>query len=248
MALESNPDIEAPLRPPEPPEASGLWRWGVAAVLVLVIIAGAYQAYEWLVNDVARRRAVAEAPAAPARAPSPEPPGRDSGRPVPRTISPAQPSAPAAEGLAPAVTGEAIHKCLIDGQVTYTNHPCPDGSSSAVRPDAAGADPNGVSGSAGDEVPTVRVARPVNLGSGDPSQQTAVCGYLTAEIARLDFEFKQPLPPNVLDHISSQLSGLRAQHGAAKCDPLPKADPNNKPTPAARKRAPAKVVEEKRDE
>ena len=112
---------------------------------------------------------------------------------------------------------------------------------------AAGADPNGVSGSAGDTVPSVLVARPANLGAGDPSQQTALCGYLAAEIARLDFEFKQPLPPNVLDHISSQLSGLRAQHGAAKCDPLPK-PAADKPAPVVRKRAPPKVVEEKRED
>ena len=112
---------------------------------------------------------------------------------------------------------------------------------------AAGADPNGVSGSAGDTVPSVLVARPANLGAGDPSQQTALCGYLAAEIARLDFEFKQPLPPNVLDHISSQLSGLRGQHGAAKCEPLPK-PAADKPAPAVRKRAPPKVVEEKRED
>ena len=112
---------------------------------------------------------------------------------------------------------------------------------------AAGADPNGVSGSAGDTVPSVLVARPANLGAGDPSQQTALCGYLAAEIARLDFEFKQPLPPNVLDHVSSQLSGLRAQHGAAKCEPLAKPGAD-KPAPAVRKRAPPTVVEETRED
>ena len=95
----------------------------------------------------------------------------------------AQPSAPPNEGTAPAVTGEAIHKCVVDGQVTYTNQACPDGSSGGLM-QAAGADPNGVSGSAGDTVPSVLVARPANLGAGDPSQQTALCGYLAAEIAR----------------------------------------------------------------
>ena len=245
MPLDSDHAIDPPLRPPEPAEP-GVWRWLVAAALVLVIIVGAYQAYEWLVNDVARRRAVAEAPAsAPTQHPAPDT-GAPTAEPARRTIRPAQPSAPPNEGTAPAVTGEAIHKCVVDGQVTYTNQACPDGSSGGLM-QATGADPNGVSGSAGDTVPSVLVARPANLGAGDPSQQTALCGYLAAEIARLDFEFKQPLPPNVLDHISSQLSGLRAQHGAAKCEPLPKPGAD-KPAPAVRKRAPPKVVEEKRED
>ena len=55
MPLDSDHAIDPPLRPPEPAEP-GVWRWLVAAALVLVIIVGAYQAYEWLVNDVARRR------------------------------------------------------------------------------------------------------------------------------------------------------------------------------------------------
>ena len=245
MPLDSDHAIDPPLRPPEPAEP-GLWRWLVAAALVLVIIVGAHQAYEWLVNDVARRRAVAEAPAsAPTQHPAPDT-GAPTAEPARRTIRPAQPSAPPNEGTAPAVTGEAIHKCVVDGQVTYTNQACPDGSTGGLM-QATGADPNGVSGSAGDTVPSVLVARPANLGAGDPSQQTALCGYLAAEIARLDFEFKQPLPPNVLDHISSQLSGLRAQHGAAKCEPLPK-PAADKPAPAVRKRAPPKVVEEKRED
>ena len=245
MPLDSDHAIDPPLRPPEPAEP-GLWRWLVAAALVLVIIVGAYQAYEWLVNDVARRRAVAEAPAAaPPQHPAPDT-GAPTAEPARRTIRPAQPSAPPNEGTAPAVTGEAIHKCVVDGQVTYTNQACPDGSTGGLM-QATGADPNGVSGSAGDTVPSVLVARPANLGAGDPSQQTALCGYLAAEIARLDFEFKQPLPPNVLDHISSQLSGLRAQHGAAKCEPLPK-PAADKPAPVVRKRAPPKVVEEKRED
>ena len=245
MPLDSDHAIDPPLRPPEPAEP-GVWRWLVAAALVLVIIVGAYQAYEWLVNDVARRRAVAEAPApAPTQHPAPDT-GAPTAEPARRTIRPAPPSAPPNEGTAPAVTGEAIHKCVVDGQVTYTNQACPDGSTGGLM-QATGADPNGVSGSAGDTVPSVLVARPANLGAGDPSQQTALCGYLAAEIARLDFEFKQPLPPNVLDHISSQLSGLRAQHGAAKCEPLPK-PAADKPAPAVRKRAPPKVVEEKRED
>ena len=140
MPLDSDHAIDPPLRPPEPAEP-GLWRWLVAAALVLVIIVGAYQAYGWLVNDVARRRAVAEAPA-PASTQHPAPDtGAPTAEPARRTIRPAQPSAPPNEGTAPAVTGEAIHKCVVDGQVTYTNQACPDGSSGGLM-QAAGADPS----------------------------------------------------------------------------------------------------------
>ena len=154
MPLDSDHAIDPPLRPPEPAEP-GLWRWLVAAALVLVIIVGAYQAYEWLVNDVARRRAVAEAPAAaPTQHPAPDT-GAPTAEPARRTIRPAQPSAPPNEGTAPAVTGEAIHKCVVDGQVTYTNQACPDGSTGGLM-QATGADPNGVSGWA----PATRASRP----------------------------------------------------------------------------------------
>ena len=120
---------DQPLRPPEPEAEQSLWRWLVAAVLVLVIVVGAYQAYEWLVNDVERRRAVAEAPAAPPPPPAARARQPDAAPPVGRTVQPAQPSAPL-EAPAPAVTGQAIHKCVVDGQVTYSNQPCPDGAAS----------------------------------------------------------------------------------------------------------------------
>ncbi len=161
---------------------------------------------------------------------------------VGRTIGPAQPSAPL-EARAPAVTGEAIHKCVVDGQVTYSNHPCPDGAESQPM-QAAGEDPNGVVGSTGDTVPVV-VARPTSLAVGDPSHQTAVCGYLLAEITRLDFEFQQPLPPAVLDHISTRLSALRAEHAAAQCGPLPKSADDKKAASGAGQRRATKVVDEK---
>ena len=241
MPSDSDVLSDQPLRPPEPEAEQSLWRWLVAAVLVLMIVVGAYQAYEWLVSDVERRRAVAEAPA-PAPAPPPAVSEAQVSPPVGRTIRPPQPSAPL-EAPAPAVTGQAIHKCMVDGQVTYSNQPCPDGAPGEPL-QAEGEDPNGVVGSTGDSVP-VLVARPTSLGVGDPSHEAAVCGYLLAEITRLDFEFRQPLPPNVLDHISSRLSALRAEHGAAKCPALPKAKADDgKAAPTARKRPAAKVVDE----
>jgi hypothetical protein len=249
MPQDIHPAAEPTLRPPENDAASGVWRWLLAAVVVVVILVGAYQAYRWLVSDVERRRAVAVEPApAPASTPvAMAPPAERTPPPVARAPAPAPPPAAAPnEGPAPAVTGQSIHKCVVDGQVTYSNQPCPDGAiSTTLQADTPGTDPNGVAGSAGDSVPAVLVARPASLSVGDPGSQTAVCGYLKAEIERLDFEFKQPLPPAVLDHISSQLASLRARHGEAKCAPLTK-PADKKPAAAAPKRPPPKVVEEKR--
>ncbi|MDO5693754.1 MAG: hypothetical protein Q4G70_14975 [Pseudomonadota bacterium] len=243
MPSELDHTHDRPLTPPDPEPEQGLWRWLVAAVLVLIIVVGSYRAYDWLVTDVERRRAGTEAPPPPTE-PVAQTPGADTPAAAApgRTIRTPQPSPPV-EAVAPAVTGQAIHKCIIDGQVSYSNQPCPEGATSTPVV-AAGEDPNGVAGSAGDSVPAL-VARPTSLGVGDPSHQVAACAYLVAEITRLDFEFQQPLPPNVLDHISTRLTTLRAEHQGAKCGPLPKTEASTQAAPAARKRTEQKVVDEK---
>lgn len=233
---------DRPLLPPEADAEPGMLHWIAAAVAVLVLIVGAYHAYEWLVSDVAQRRAVAEGTAAPAPvqpAARAEPP---TSPPVPAPPTPAAVSG-GGEAPAPAVTGGGVNKCVLDGHVTYTSGPCPEGSEPTAIA-AAGLDPNGVLGSTGDRVPATTVAQPVALAAAgsDPGQQEAACGYLAAEIERLDFEFRQPLPPQVLDHISSRLTSLRGQSQAGQCEPAAK--PAAKPAPAA-KRPARKVVEEK---
>lgn len=236
MNQDSADSTDRPLLPPGGDAEPGMLRWVVAALAVLVLIVGAYHAYDWLVSDISHRRAVAEG-TLPAPSSSEPAPPRDLVPP------PAALPAPSAEPAAPAITGAAgINKCVLDGQVTYTNGPCPDGAE-PLAPAVAGTDPNGVAGSAGNITPTV-VARPAALaGSSDPSQLVASCAYLAAEIDRLGFEFRQPLPPPVLDHISTQLALLRAQSLAADCAPLAKVE-EPKPGAAAR-RTPRKVVEEK---
>lgn len=213
--------MDRPLLPPESDAGVGPLRWVVTGVALVLLVVGAWRAYEWFTADVERRRAMAEgtAPepqAAPARSVGPE--TRE-----PPSDAPSREAAPAAPVHAnkppgPAVTSlEGVNKCVVDGHVTYTNAPCPDGASLPVpEPAVVGADANGVPGLAGD-APAV-VARPAVFGAaGDPSQHTAWCNYLTAEIDRLRFEFEQPLPPPVVDHISTRLSGLRAQQAEARC-------------------------------
>lgn len=245
--LDAPDDRDRPLLPPQAESGPGLLRWAVAALALVLLAVLAWQAYAWLAGDVARRRAVAEraseagaatAPAAVASAVAALP--RDGARPPPPAGSVVQPGS---EPAAPAVIGGGIQKCVQDGQVTYTNEACPEGSAPAVVGASSGVDPNGVVGSAGDSTPAP-VPRPTALAGGqDPSQQEAGCTFLTAEITRLDYEFRQPLPPAVLDHISSRLAALRAQAGSARCA-LPAKAPESAASGPARRRAPAKVLEE----
>ena len=250
---------DRPLMPPEPDSGMGALRWVVTGIALVLLVVGAWRAYEWFIEDVAQRRAAASGVAptlqAPpgAQAPSAEP----AAVPVPRTVQPPAPP-PAPPPVASVVAGlDGVNKCVVDGQVTYTNAPCPAGATPeppntarAAAPDdqdAAGPDATGDAGA-------VRVARLPALGAAgdEPSQRASLCGYWTAEIERLDFEFKQPLPPPVLDRISTHLAELRGQFGQAKCGPLPKAAEDNASAsapPAPRRRAAApKVVDERSDE
>lgn len=71
----------------------------------------------------------------------------------------------------------------------------------------------------------------------DASLHQAVCAYLVAETARLGHEFAQPLPPPVLDRISTLLAQRRAQAGSAQCvlaAPKPVTPRPTVPRPAAR--------------
>ena len=251
---------DRPLMPPELDSGMGALRWVVTGIALVLLVVGAWRAYVWFIDDVAKRRAVASGAAPTLQAP-PEaqaPPAEPPPVAIPRTVQPPAPAA-APQPSQGAVSGlEGVNKCVVDGQVTYTNTPCPPGSTEEPRDTAAaaadnepmGTDVNGVAGSTGEGGP-VRVARPaVFSASGhDPSQRNSLCGYWTAEIERLDFEFQQPLPPPVLDQISTHLADLRSQFTQAKCGALPKSAEDKASAPAkaaVRKRAPApKVVEER---
>ena len=260
---------DRPLMPPELDSGMGALRWVITGIALVLLVVGAWRGYMWFIDDVAKRRAVASGSAlqsSSADAPPADPTALPPPITVPRTVqAPAAQKAASGARAAGQVAGlEGVNKCVVDGQVTYTNTPCPAGSTPEPRSsgmaeadteEPAGVDANGVSGSTGDNGPAVRVARPaVFTASGhDPSQQTSLCGYWSAEIERLDFEFQQPLPPPVLDQISTHLASLRGQYTEAKCGPAPKsaqAKASAPAQPAARKKAvpkppPAAVVEEK---
>jgi hypothetical protein len=65
----------------------------------------------------------------------------------------------------------------------------------------------------------------------DPSQRRAVCGYLAAELTRLNHEFKQPLPPPVIDRIATEIDQRQAQVSRYGCAP------GDASRPPARRRA-----------
>jgi hypothetical protein len=246
--LDAPDDRDRPLLPPQAESGPGLLRWAVAAMALVLVAVLAYQGYAWLTGDVERRRAAAErasdaAPAAAAAAAASAVAVAAASPAGARPPAPAAGPQPGSEPAAPAVIGGGIQKCVQDGQVTYTNEACPEGSAPAVVGASSGVDPNGVVGSAGDSTPAP-VPRPTALAGGqDPSQQEAGCTFLTAEITRLDYEFRQPLPPAVLDHISSRLAALRAQAGSAHCA-LPAKAPDSAASGPARRRAPTRMLEE----
>jgi hypothetical protein len=51
----------------------------------------------------------------------------------------------------------------------------------------------------------------------NPDQRRAICGYLAAELERLDHEFKQPLQPPVVDWIATEIKQLDAQNNRYGC-------------------------------
>ncbi|MDR2991846.1 MAG: hypothetical protein LBU72_07995 [Burkholderiaceae bacterium] len=72
----------------------------------------------------------------------------------------------------------------------------------------------------------------------DPDQRRSICGYLAAESERLGHDFKQPLPPPVIDRIATETAQLRAQINRYGCMPGNPPDSSDAPfrsraTPAA---------------
>ncbi|MCL1961294.1 MAG: hypothetical protein FWG56_05895 [Desulfovibrionaceae bacterium] len=218
MSQDRADPSDRPFMPPQTKAGPGLARLVVILVALAALIAGAYRAYLWLVDDVSHRRAMAEhAIEASSSADSAGPP------PPPGPVATGEPPAPA-------VAGGSVNRCAAGGQVIFTNTPCPEGS----RPIAADAIVE----------PSPVATRPAALSGGaDASQQQADCNFLAAEITRLNYEFSQPLPPPVLDHISTRLAGLRAQADAARCAPLKAA--SSAASAPQRRRAPPTVVDEK---
>lgn len=238
-ATASPPD--QPLEP-QPPK---LLRWALVGVALLILALVGYKAAHWFADDGAPADADQVKTQAEARTTPPSPSTQtESAGPAPtapavvgRTVRPPQPSAPPARATAP---GDAINKCVVDGQVTYTNGACPEGAV-ASRVDASSTNPAVAPGFAAGAL------EPVALAGADPSQQDAECRFLTAEITRLDYEFKQLLPPPVLDQISGRLRERRDRAAALKCAPVKAADvAEKKPAPPKPKPRPKPVVVEEK--
>ncbi len=211
MSPQASASPEPSLRPPEPMREAGLLRWVLMLAALTALGLTAWHGWDWLQDDVTQRHPVGESRAAAPVQTAP------LAEPAPPTVAAGSGGAPppaAARGAdeppAPAVTGEAIRRCVQpDGQLTFTNQACPAGSRAESAPVAS------------TQGPEPRLA--VRFESTeDPSQHDASCHFLAAEIARLDYEFRQPLPPPVIDLISSRLGALRGESEQGRCAPLPK--------------------------
>ncbi len=212
--MEEQTPNERPSGPP--PETDGsMTRWIIAVFALALLILGGYKGYQWW---AAEHSVPVETEAA---APVSEPAASAAEQNTPDKPADAPPPPTGEADLrAPAVAGDnIINKCVMGGQVTYTNDPCPEGSTTGTV-EATAIDPNGVTGFTGDKAPAATERAPA---SDDPSQRAAECDYLAAEIARMDYEFKQPLPPPVLDQIATDLKNAREQGASLKCTGIPKA-------------------------
>jgi len=204
-------------------------RWIIAFFAIALLVLGGYRGYLWWAEDVEQQRAALEsAPEADASL-QPQPSdlalsqlGSGAGAGTAPGAAPAPIPARSGDPLAPAVIGGQINKCLINGQVTYTNEPCPEGTSADMA-ESTGTDPNGVTGSTGARAPMVAI-RPVLPANDSPGQRAAECRFLAAEVSRLDYEFQQTLPPPVLDQIATDLRGLREHRAGLKCPGASKED------------------------
>lgn len=200
----TEPTAAAPELPRTPAAIPARGRQVLTGVLLLVLLVASWRAYDWFVDNVAQRQAIAEGRLPnPAAAPADDPGLTASVPPMPgTTLATGTPAAPA-------VRGDAIHRCVQGDREVFTNQACPEGFAAD----------SGLPASA------QRAAAATVLhdgGSTSPDQRIALCHYLLAEVQRLDFEFQQPLPPPVLDRISTRLGVLRDQGEQLRCA-LPKA-------------------------
>ncbi|WP_028603798.1 hypothetical protein [Ottowia thiooxydans] len=246
--MEENTPNERPISPPVETGNSPT-RWIVVFFALALLVLGGYEGYRWWSASAERAETATTEPVAEVAPAVPSIASAPAAAPQPVPVQPAQASPPPVTeaGIqAPAVVGtNIINKCQLDGQVTFTNEPCPEGAVAVITPaEATAMDPNGVSGSTGDKASTDIARAPLG---GEPSQQEAECRYLAAEITRLNYEFQQSLPPPVLDQIATRLKGTRDRSAGLKCAGAPK-EAASKPAPSTRRAASApasKMLEEK---
>ena len=154
---------DLPHMPEELNRSSSALYWVISGIATVLLIVGAWRAWQWFEGDVQRRRTVAE------------------------SVAPS-----GVELRARADT---------------------DGSRELSELEQALPAPVEV----GDLPDTVAPVPLVNMQALNAEEQRDACRFLAAEIERLDYEFKQNLPPPVLDHVSTRLGMFRDQYQAGKC-------------------------------
>lgn len=184
------------------PRQTGLVYWLFLTMALLALTLLAAHVYRWFAEDAAQRRAWVQSQGSTAEADADLAAASPGSAHVLPALAPVTASAPVAnEPVAPAVQGQTVYKCQQDDRLIYTNIPCPEGSAPSIS----------------SVVPSGSSTALAWSGRNQTSEQAARCGFLRAEVERLEYEFQQALPPPVLDHISTELGLLRQQRAELSC-------------------------------
>lgn len=154
------------------------------------------------------------------------PPGRQSTR---TTEQPAQPG-PASVVIAPLsqVQSGVIHKCMVDGQVVYSDQPCSPGKGHqlALKADTAGLAPARTYRS---QLAALEAEQRVQLAQANQQRQRAPvaassgpsmadqCRLIDEQVASIDVRTRQPLTPQEGDYWRAERKKLMDRRFSLGC-------------------------------
>lgn len=140
---------------------------------------------------------------------------------VPSTTEGSQQNAPAGSALPVPDTRNTVTKCLLNGQVTFTDGKCPNGSTTSYVTVSTG---NVVNVLPPTFIPTtpkiqpqVVMQQPAAETNNVASMKETECGFLNHQVDQLDALARQPLSSQSQDSISEQRKKYRSRQFALHC-------------------------------
>jgi len=143
------------------------------------------------------------------------------GKNVPSTTERSRQNAPAGSALPVPDTRNTVTKCLLNGQVTFTDGKCPSGSTNSYVTVSTG---NFINVLPPTFVPTtpkiqprVVMQQPAAETNNVASMKESECGFLNHQVDQLDGLARQPLSSQSQDSISEQRKKYRSRQFALHC-------------------------------